>query len=101
MPATFDAPRIVSLGSGIAWWPVGFVPVIRTRLASRFERGLAATAFFLGGWAVLEAVDPVLSGASPDLGLIGLRLTLPPFWTLPVLLPRERRARRPSPDRPA
>src|SRR2546425_5793733 len=68
MPPTFDAPRIVSLGSGIAWWAVGFVPVIRTRLASRLERGLAATAFLLGGWAFLDAIYPVVSGASPDLG---------------------------------
>jgi len=100
MPATFDAPRIVSLGSGIAWWAVGFVPVIRTRLASRFERGLAATAFFLGGWAVLEAVYPVLSGASPDLVFIGLRLTLLTFGTLTLLLTVKWVARGPSPYDP-
>jgi len=100
MPATFDAPRIVSLGSGIAWWAVGFVPVIRTRLASRFERGLAATAFFLGGWAVLEAVYSVLSGASPDLVFIGLRLTLLTFGTLTLLLTVKWVARGPSPYDP-
>src|SRR2546425_11097692 len=86
MPPTFDAPRIVSLGSGIAWWAVGFVPVIRTRLASRLERGLAATAFLLGGWAFLDAIYPVVSGASPDLVFIGLRLTLVTFGTLALLL---------------
>ncbi len=96
MPATFDAPRIVSLGSGIAWWAVGFVPVIRTRLASRFERGLAATAFFLGGWAFLEAVHPILSGASPDLVFIGLRLTFLTFGTLALLLTVKWVARGPS-----
>ncbi len=96
MPPTFDAPRIVSLGSGIAWWAVGFVPVIRTRLAARFERGLAATAFFLGGWAFLEAVYPVLSGAPPDLVLIGLRLTFITFGTLAVLLTVKWVARGPS-----
>jgi len=96
MPATFDAPRIVSLGSGIAWWAVGFVPVIRTHLASRFERGLAATAFFLGGWAILEAVHPILSGASPDLVFIGLRLTFLTFGTLALLLTVKWVARGPS-----
>ena len=96
MPPTFDAPRIVSLGSGIAWWAVGFVPVIRTRLAARFERGLAATAFCLGGWAFLEAVYPVLSGAPPDLVLIGLRLTFITFGTLAVLLTVKWVARGPS-----
>src|SRR5213593_1941664 len=96
MPATFDAPRLVSLGSGIAWWAVGFVPVIRTRLASPLERGLAATAFFLGGWAFLEAVYPVLSAASPDLVFIGLRLTLITFGTLALLLTVKWMARGPS-----
>src|SRR5712664_1392307 len=96
MPPTFDAPRIVSLGSGIAWWAVGFVPVIRTRLGSRLERGLAATAFFLGGWAFLEAVYPVLSGASPDLVFIGLRLTFITFGTLALLLTVKWVARGPS-----
>jgi hypothetical protein len=96
MPPTLDAPRIVSLGSGIAWWAVGFVPVIRTRLGSRFERGLAATAFFLGGWAFLAAVYPVLSGASPDLVFIGLRLTFITFGTLAVLLTVKWVARGPS-----
>jgi len=56
MPPTFDALRIVSLGSGVAWWAIGIVPAIRTRLASRLERALAATAFFLGGWAFLDGV---------------------------------------------
>ena len=96
MPATFDAPRIVSLGSGIAWWVVGFIPVIRTRLASPLERGLAATAFFLGGWAFLEAVYPILFGASPDLALIGLRLTFITFGTLALLLTVKWVARGPS-----
>jgi hypothetical protein len=96
MSATFDAPRIVSLGSGIAWWAVGFIPVIRTRLASRLERGLAATAFFLGGWAFLEAVYPVLSGASPDLVFIGLRMSFITFGTLALLLTVKWMARGPS-----
>jgi hypothetical protein len=96
MSATFDAPRLVSLGSGIGWWAVGFIPVIRTRLASQLERGLAATAFFLGGWAFLEAVFPVLSGASPDLVFIGLRLTLITFGTLALLLAVKWVARGPS-----
>jgi len=96
MPATFDAPRILSLGSGVAWWAVGFVPVIRTRLGSRFERGLAATAFFLGGWALLEALYPVLSGAPPDLVFIGFRLTFIAFGTLTLLLTTKWVARGPS-----
>src|SRR2546427_426545 len=79
MPPTFDAPRIVSLGSGIAWLAVGLIPVVRTRLASRLERGLAATAFFLAGWAFLDALYPVLSGTSPDfrwrsIGTLGILL---------------------------
>src|SRR2546428_6324199 len=86
MPPTFDAPRIVSLGSGIAWLAVGLIPVIRTRLASRLERGLAATAFFLAGWAFLDALYPVLSGTSPDLVFIGFRLTFITFGTLALLL---------------
>src|SRR5438128_11883897 len=61
MPPTFDAPRIVSLGSGIAWLAVGLMPVVRTRLASRRERGLAAPALFLAGWACRDAPDPALS----------------------------------------
>src|SRR2546426_334810 len=76
MPPTFDAPRIVSLGSGIAWLAVGLIPVVRTRLASRLERGLAATAFFLAGWAFLDALYPVLSGTSPDLVFIGFPVAL-------------------------
>src|SRR5947209_2231701 len=96
MSATFDAPRLVSLSSGIAWWAVGFIPVIRTRLASQLERGLAATAFFLGGWAVLEAVYPVLFGASSDLVLIGLRLTCITFGMLALLLTVKWVARGPS-----
>src|SRR2546428_391548 len=86
MPPTFDAPRIVSLGSGIAWLAVGLIPVVRTRLASRLERGLAATAFFLAGWAFLDALYPVLSGTSPDLVFIGFRLTFITFGTLALLL---------------
>src|SRR2546425_644678 len=86
MPPTFDAPRIVSLGSGIAWLAVGLIPVVRTRLASRLERGLAATAFFLAGWAFLDALYPVLSGTSPDLVFIGFRLTFITFGTLGILL---------------
>src|SRR6058998_3932132 len=85
MPPTFDAPRIVSLGSGIAWLAVELIPVIRTRLASRLERGLAATAFFLAGWAFLDALYPVLSGTSPDLVFIGFRLTFITFGTLALL----------------
>src|SRR6059036_2651313 len=96
MPPTFDAPRIVSLGSGIAWLAVGLIPVIRTRLASRLERGLAATAFFLAGWAFLDALYPVLSGTSPDLVFIGFRLTLITFGTLAVLLTVKWVARGPS-----
>lgn len=96
MAATFDAPRIVSLGSGIAWWAVGFIPVIRTRLASPLERGLAATAFLLGGWAFLEAVYPVLSGAPSDLIFIGLRLTFITLGTLTLLLAVKWVARGPS-----
>src|SRR2546427_777602 len=79
MPPTFDAPRIVSLGSGIAWLAVGLIPVVRTRLASRLERGLAATAFFLAGWAFLDALYPVLSGPSTafrwrSIGTLGILL---------------------------
>src|SRR5438445_765595 len=96
MPPTFDAPRIVSLGSGIAWLAVGLIPVIRTRLASRLERGLAATAFFLAGWAFLDALYPVLSGTSPDLVFIGFRLTLITFGTLALLLTVKWVARGPS-----
>ena len=96
MPPTFDAPRIVSLGSGIAWLAVGLIPVIRTRLASRLERGLAATAFFLAGWAFLDALYPVLSGTSPDLVFIGFRLTFITFGTLALLLTVKWVARGPS-----
>src|SRR2546427_830417 len=96
MPPTFDPPRIVSLGSGIAWLAVGLIPVIRTRLASRLERGLAATAFFLAGWAFLDALYPVLSGTSPNLVFIGFRLTLITFGTLALLLTVKWVARGPS-----
>src|SRR5438445_822562 len=96
MPPTFDAPRIVSLGSGIAWLAVGLIPVVRTRLASRLERGLAATAFFLAGWAFLDALYPVLSGTSPDLVFIGFRLTFITFGTLALLLTVKWVARGPS-----
>src|SRR2546425_573468 len=96
MPPTFDAPHIVSLVSGIAWLAVGLIPVIRTRLASRLERGLAATAFFLAGWAFLDALYPVLSGTSPDLVFIGFRLTFITFGTLALLLTVKWVARGPS-----
>src|SRR3989454_4055437 len=88
MPPTFDALRIVSLGSGVTWWAVGIVPAIRTRLASRLERAVAATAFFLGGWAFLDAVYPAFAGVSPspDVVFIGLRVTLISFATLALLL---------------
>src|SRR2546427_8507126 len=76
------------LGSGFAWWAVGIVPAIRTHLASRLERALAATAFFLGGWAFLDAVYPAFAGVSPqpDAVFIGLRVTLISFATLALLL---------------
>src|SRR3989475_4029725 len=98
MPSTFDALRIVSLGSAVAWWAVGIVPAIRTRLASRLERALAATAFFLGGWAFLDAVYPALAGvsSSPDVVFIGLRATLITFATLTLLLMTKWMARGPS-----
>ena len=88
MPPTFDALRIVSLGSGVAWWAAGIVAAIRTRLASPSERALAATAFFIGGWAFLDAVYPALGGTSPspDVVFIGLRVTLITFATLSLLL---------------
>src|SRR3989442_12648750 len=88
MPPTFDALRIVSLGSGVTWWAVGIVPAIRTRLASLLERAVAATAFFLGGWAFLDAVYPAFAGVSPspDVVFIGLRVTLISFATLALLL---------------
>src|SRR3989449_2018641 len=98
MPPTFDALRIVSLGSGVAWWAVGIVPAIRTRLASRLERALAATAFFLGGWALLDAVYRGSAGlsSSRDVVFIGLRATLITFATLPLLLMTKWMARGPS-----
>src|SRR3989441_5719526 len=98
MPSTFDALRIVSLGSGIAWWAVGIVPAIRTRLASRLERALAATAFFLGGWALFDAVYPTFASvsSSPDVIFIGLRATLITFATLTLLLMTKWMARGPS-----
>src|SRR5947209_18612369 len=61
MPPTFDAPRIVSLGSGIAWLAVGLIPVARPRLAWRWDRGLAATGFFLARWGVVLRLYPVRS----------------------------------------
>jgi len=98
MPPTFDALHIVSLGSGIAWWAVGIVPAIRTRLASRSERALAATAFLLGGWAFLDAVYPAFAGVPPwpDFVFIGLRVTLITFATLALLLMTKWMARGPS-----
>src|SRR5207245_1567552 len=98
MPPTFDALRIVSLGSGFAWWAVWIGPAIRTHLASRLERALAATAFFLGGWAFLDAVYPAFAGVSPtpDVVFIGLRVTLLSFATLALLLTTKWMARRPS-----
>src|SRR3989449_4303975 len=98
MPPTFDALRIVSLGSGFAWWAVGIVPAIRTHLASRLERALAATAYFLGGWAFLDAVYPAFAGVSPtpDVVFIGLRVTLISFATLALLLTTKWMARGPS-----
>ena len=98
MPPTFDALRIVSLGSGVAWWAIGIVPAIRTRLASRLERALAATAFFLGGWAFLDGVYPAFAGVSPtpDVVFIGLRVTLITFATLALLLMTKWMARGPS-----
>src|SRR2546422_11615287 len=98
MPSTFAALRIVSLGSAVAWWAVGIVPAIRTRLASRLERALAATAFFLGGWAFLDAVYPALAGvsSSPDVVFTGLRATLITFATLTLLLMTKWMARGPS-----
>ncbi len=98
MPPTFDALRIVSLGSGIAWWAVGIVPAIRTRLASSSERALAATAFLLGGWAFLDAMNPAIAGVaqSPDVVFLGLRVTLITFAALALLLTTKWIARGPS-----
>src|SRR5207249_2724400 len=98
MTTTFDALRFVSLGSGAAWWAVGIVPAIRTHLASRSERALAATAFLVGGWAFLDAVYPALAGVaqSPDVVFLGLQLTLITFATLALLLTTNWIARGPS-----
>lgn len=98
MPPTFDALRIVSLGSGVAWWAAGIVPAIRTRLSSRLERTLAATAFLIGGWAFLDAIYPAFAAASqsPDIVFIGLRVTLITFATFALLLTTKWIARGPS-----
>ena len=98
MPTTFDALRIVSIGSGIAWWAVGIVPAIRTRLASSSERAFAATAFLLGGWAFLDAMNPAIAGVaqSPDVVFLGLRVTLITFAALALLLTTKWIARGPS-----
>jgi len=98
MPSTFDALRIVSLGSAVAWWAVGIVPAIRTGLASRLERALAATAFFLGGWALLDAIYPSFAGVPPwpAFVFIGLQVTLITFATLALLLMTKWMARGPS-----
>src|SRR6266571_6181839 len=98
MPPTFDAFHIVSLGSGIAWWAVGIVPAIRTRLSSRTESALAATAFLLGGWALLDAIYPAMAGVaqSPDVAFLGLRDTLITLAALALLLTTKWVARGPS-----
>jgi len=97
MPPTFDALRFVSLGSGAAWWAVGIVPAIRTHLALRSERALAATALLVGGWAFLDAVYPEAGVAqSPDVVFLGLQLTLITFATLAILLTTKWIARGPS-----
>ncbi len=98
MPPTFDAFHIVSLGSGIAWWAVGIVPAIRTRLSSRTESALAATAFLLGGWALLDAIYPGMAGVaqSPDVAFLGLRDTLITLAALALLLTTKWVARGPS-----
>jgi len=98
MTTTFDALRFVSLGSGAAWWAVGIVPAMRTHLASRSERALAATAFLVGGWAFLDAVYPAIAGVaqSPDVVFLGLQLTLITFATLALLLTTKWIARGPS-----
>src|SRR3989454_9430020 len=67
MPPTVYAPRIVSLGSGIAWLAVGLIPVVRTRLASRLERGLSATAVCRAGWAFLDGLCRLLFGTPHSL----------------------------------
>ncbi len=98
MPPTFDAIRIVSLGSGVAWWAVGVVPAIRTHLASRSERAFAATAFLIGGWAFLDAGYPAIAGVapSPDVVFLGLRVTLITFAALALVLTTKWMAQGPS-----
>src|SRR5437870_9361373 len=98
MPPTFDALRIVSLGSGVAWWGIGIVPAIRTRVGSRLGRAVAATAVCLGGWAFVDALYPAFAGvsSSPDVVFIGLRVTLITFATLALLLMTKWMARGPS-----
>src|SRR5439155_1230075 len=74
------------------------VPAMRTHLASRSERALAATAFLVGGWAFLDAVYPAIAGVaqSPDVVFLGLQLTLITFATLALLLTTKWIARGPS-----
>src|SRR5206468_12117474 len=90
--------RIASPGSGVASWAVALAPAIRTRLASPFERALAATAFFLGRWPFRDAVYAALAGvsSSPDVVFIGLQATLITFATLTLLLVTKWMTRGPS-----
>ncbi len=82
MAPTLDALGIVPLASAIAWWAVGIVSVVRSRVASPFERALAAASFLIGAWALVDSpYVPVPAGSRSD-----VRLTFIALSTLLLLL---------------
>jgi hypothetical protein len=87
MALTLDAVGIIALVSAIGWWAVGIVSVVRSRVASPFERALATASFLIGALAFVAPYAPVsVAGTLADGTLANLRLTFIALATLLLLL---------------
>ena len=82
MAPTLDPLGIVPLGSAIAWWAVGIVVAVRSRVASPFERAVSTATFLIGGWALVDS----LNALAPADAFSDLRFTFIALSALLLLL---------------
>src|SRR2546426_1612243 len=82
MALTLDALDIVPLASAIAWWAVGIVVAVRSRVASPFERAVSTATFLIGGWALVDS----LNALAPADAFSDLRFTFIALSALLLLL---------------
>lgn len=64
--------RVLPLASAIAWWAVALLPILRSRIASPFERSVIVFAILVGGWAFTDWIFLLVQ----DLGQQGLAALL-------------------------